>query len=190
MIAIALFRGTFRSFRNRLGWFTLLIFSATLGIAGILLLLAVQGSIRSSLSGRSRVLMTADLSVSVRRKFTDVERRILDQISRERGGESSDAIELYSMVRNQPAPGEAPYSRLVELLAVDERYPLYGELRLASGRAVGERGLLAAIPRARREKAADSRRFGPRGPARSRYKYGHHRLDRRSRLARDRYGRR
>ena len=51
--------------------------SLALGVFGLALVQAFQGSVLESLSERSRALLGADLSVAARRALTDEEERLL-----------------------------------------------------------------------------------------------------------------
>ncbi|HUP56853.1 MAG TPA: FtsX-like permease family protein [Bdellovibrionota bacterium] len=100
-----------------------------LGLLGFVLLSAFQASIESSFQARSRTLLTADLAVSARRELTT------DELARLRATVGAAAlethvVEMYAMATSGKA------SRLVEVVGIDERFPLYGEIELKSGRKV------------------------------------------------------
>jgi putative ABC transport system permease protein len=141
-----LFRHSLRAFRHRKQWFLMTTFSAVFGITGILCLLSVQGAIQKTLSERSQLLMTADLSVSVRRLFTEAERTEIKSFIAKNELEPASTIELYSMLRTGTASST---SRLVQLIGVSENYPLYGEIQLASGIRLTSNSLEGALGKKR-----------------------------------------
>ena len=67
------FRRAIRSLTRRPRYAWGFLIAGVLGLSGNLYLSALEGSIRSSLSGKSRELLTGDISISVRRRFTPEE---------------------------------------------------------------------------------------------------------------------
>lgn len=99
----------------------------SLGLFGFVLLSAFHGSVQESFEARSRALLTADLAVSARRELTEEEQGALSRALGDSGVVSpvrTRSIELYSMATS------ARGTRLAELIAIENDYPLYGELLL------------------------------------------------------------
>jgi putative ABC transport system permease protein len=89
-----------------------------------------RSTLRAGLAVEARALLAADMLVSADAPFTGV---VEDAIARERAAgrvtARSEAIEVNTMVR--PADdGGTPRTQMVELRAVQETFPLYGELTL------------------------------------------------------------
>ncbi len=101
------------------------ILNLALGFFGFLALDAFKQSVEATLAARSRQILGADLTVSARRPFTPSERAALKDALPDASG--ADVIELYSMLAS-PAG-----SRLVEITAIGDGFPFYGEIRLAGG---------------------------------------------------------
>jgi putative ABC transport system permease protein len=93
------------------------------GLAGFVALDGFERSVAIALSLRSRDSLGADVAVRSGRELRAEELAALDAVA---GAdfETARAVQLYSMAG---IPGRA---RLVELRAIDERYPLCGELAL------------------------------------------------------------
>ncbi|HEX4925988.1 MAG TPA: FtsX-like permease family protein, partial [Bdellovibrionales bacterium] len=98
-----------------------------LGLFGFVLLSTFHGAIRGSFEAQSRSLLTADLAVSARRLLTEDELRNARKTIETGGGLTgqTEVIEMYSMAQAGGA------SRLVEIVAIQDAFPLYGELRLS-----------------------------------------------------------
>jgi putative ABC transport system permease protein len=97
--------------------------NVSLGLLGFLIVSSVRGSIARSLSERSKLILTADLSVSARRDLNTTELEKLKRLLPSEAVESQ-VLEMYSMVSSRRG------SRLVEVVGIDERYPFYGEIAL------------------------------------------------------------
>ncbi|MGH9346358.1 MAG: ABC transporter permease [Vicinamibacterales bacterium] len=119
----------------RASWRRLLFFfiCIAIGVGSIVALRSVIQSVRAALAGEARALLSADLMVSSNNPFTPAVR---NAIAHElRGGrivEASEAVEVGTMVRagDEGAGG----TRMVELRAVQQAFPMYGTLRLQDGR--------------------------------------------------------
>jgi putative ABC transport system permease protein len=99
------------------------IFNLTLGLLGFVILDSFKVAFDKSLDDRSRNLLSADLSISARRELTSDEEKIIAGILPP-STEEGRMVELYSMVASERT------SRLVEIAAVDDTYPFYGEIQL------------------------------------------------------------
>jgi len=119
----------------RASWRRLLFFfiCIAIGVASIVALRSVIQSVRVALSREARALMGADLIISSNDPFKPVVLQTL--LREERAGRITarmEATELSTMVR--PADSSRQGTRMVELRAVQPAFPMYGTLRLQSGR--------------------------------------------------------
>jgi len=125
---------------TRSSWSRLLFFflCLSIGVAAIVTLRSVVQSVRTALRAEARTLLGADLAVSTGREWDE---RSLDAIqallSRFPIYERANQVETLTMVR--PADEAKAMSRLVELLGVDARYPLYGSLQVGGDRPYSHR---------------------------------------------------
>ena len=106
------------------------ILNLSLGLIGFLALDAFKLSIDESLSLRSRSILAADIGLTQKRAFNESEAKIIDQNLPE-GAVLREEIGLFTMASSQKR------SRLVEVRAVDQHFPFYGELELTNNRLVG-----------------------------------------------------
>lgn len=118
-------------------WFSLFFaLNLALGLFGLVAIDTFKQAIQSDLQLRSKSILTADLSVSSIRPFTEADQAALpavpsSQVTQERN--------LYSMVSSPTA------SRLVDVQAVAENFPLYGELQLRQQGSVTGAGSSALL---------------------------------------------
>src|SRR5687767_6918309 len=118
----------------RASWQRLLFFfiCIAVGVAAIVTIRSVIQSVRAGLSREARTLTGADFVITSDRPFTDNVRAAVERERRAgRVTSVSNAMEMATMVR--PADGR-PGIKMVELKAVESRFPLYGTLTLESGR--------------------------------------------------------
>jgi len=135
----------FRELRKHHRFALLFITLLGLGLSGFLLVEALRTSVARSLATHSRSILSADVSISLRRPFTKEEE---DTLSKMLAGHSvSRTVEFFSML----AKGKE--SRLVLIKAVDSAYPLFGSLKtnLANETKIGtslgtEKPLLVVSP--------------------------------------------
>ncbi|MBX3016810.1 MAG: hypothetical protein KF767_02885 [Bdellovibrionaceae bacterium] len=104
----------------------LLIMNLALGLSGYLILSTFQDALKDSLRANAKANLSGDVAISVRRQLTAKELEILGRHVPE-GATSSRLYEFFSMV------AAGPDSRLVQIKAIDESYPPYGEIRLKDG---------------------------------------------------------
>lgn len=105
------------------------ILNLCLGITGFVVLDAYRGSTEMLLAAQSREMLGADFALRALQPITDAHRQV---VARSVGAGTLEArrVDLYSMLASASA------SRLVELRAIDENFPFYGEIILEkSGRA-------------------------------------------------------
>lgn len=101
-------------------------FNLALGLSGFVTLDAFKNGLQQTLAQRSKGILAADIGVGARRPITDDERQTVENILHGYR-QKTETFETYSMVSYNGN------SRLVEIKAVGEGYPFYGELELASG---------------------------------------------------------
>src|SRR4051812_6705987 len=102
---------------------TAYVINLSLGLFGFLLLNSFNLSVQKNFQLQSRSLLTADLAVSSRRPISGEEETLINQATRT-AISSTRTIELYSMISTSKG------SRLAELIAIEDLYPLYGEIQL------------------------------------------------------------
>lgn len=110
-------------------WRFILAFTLNLGLGffGFIFLGSLNGAIQDAFASRSRALLAADISVSALRELTPTEEKILNStLAQSTAGvlQETRAIEAYSMLSKDGS------SRLVDISAVGEKHPLYGEILL------------------------------------------------------------
>lgn len=116
-------------FRKDPRFFSLLIFTQVLGMLGLLLVEQWSGVLEQRLQDKGQELLGADLSISVRRPFTEEEKQVIDEKVRAIADETAELIDTYSMVYFGPEKE----SRLAEMRGVKGRFPFYGKIELSSG---------------------------------------------------------
>lgn len=114
------------------------VVSLAAGLSGLLTLDAFRDSVASAVRARSKALLAADIAVSARRELTPSEERIVHEVLG--GAEESRLVDFFTMA------SAGNRSRLVQIRAIDERYPFYGKLetRLRSMLEAGADGVWAA----------------------------------------------
>ncbi len=115
-----------RELRGRFRGLRLLPVCLILGVAALAAVGSLGGAIRDELASRGQILLGGDGEFEIGQRRADAEERE----AMAQAGRVSETLRMQSMaVRDaQSAP--------IELKAVDDAYPLYGELRLADGRSV------------------------------------------------------
>jgi putative ABC transport system permease protein len=102
-----------------------------LGLFGLIAIDTFKTAIQRDLSERSKSILTADLSVSAIRPLKPAEQTLLKTTLPQ--AKVSEEQTLYSMVTSPLS------TRLVDIQAIDERYPLYGNFELQrAGRVSSE----------------------------------------------------
>lgn len=134
------FRWIGREVQNDRAWVAIFLASLSLGLFGFVGLESFRSALETNLRLNARNFLSADLAVSSRRQISEQE---LASIRSElKIKTESHLTEFFSMA----ASGES--SRLVQVKAIDANYPLYGTLKLGSGREItkGGSGILSAAP--------------------------------------------
>lgn len=129
----------------------LLIVCLALGVMALAAILTLTSAIQHDLAARGRVLLGGDIQATVAaRPFEAKEAAFLAGL-----GEVSTGERLQAVARPE---GDDSLAVPIELKAVDDKWPLYGRLTLADGRAAGApRGLAAWLSTG----AADRLGIGP-----------------------------
>jgi putative ABC transport system permease protein len=118
----------------RASWRRLLFFFVCIavGVASIVSIRSVIQSVREALTQEARAMTGADVVVRSNRPFSDAVREAVSREQRSgRVGTSSQAVEIATMVR--AADPARPVTKMVELRAVQEAFPLYGTMTLQNG---------------------------------------------------------
>ncbi len=105
------------------------IFNLSLGLTGYVSLEAFKVSLQDTLSANAKAILSADLAVSARRELTGTEKDAMTGVMAQ-DSVMSQTYEFYAMMTSDKG------SRLVMVRAVDDAYPLYGTVGLASGEEV------------------------------------------------------
>jgi putative ABC transport system permease protein len=125
----------FRHAIKELDWRFSFLFlgNLALGLSGLIAMEAYRTSLSQSLRDNAQNLLAADLAVSTRRAFTEEEKKITAELSKITEADS-EIRETFSMVQSNSS------SRLVQLKAIGENFPLRGfiELKVQGKIGVGE----------------------------------------------------
>ncbi|MBS1969415.1 MAG: ABC transporter permease [Bdellovibrionales bacterium] len=105
------------------------IFNLSLGLTGYVSLEAFKVSLQDTLSANSKAILSADVAVSARRELTEAEKNAMTAVMAQ-DSTMSQTYEFYAMMTSDKG------SRLVMVRAVDDTYPLYGTVGLASGEEI------------------------------------------------------
>src|SRR5579864_6638006 len=119
---------------TRSAWKRLVFFFVciAIGVGAIIALRSVIQSVRQVLSGEARTLIAADILVSSDRPWGQgVEDEIARQVRDVQGAARADALEMATMAR--PADESSVLTKVVELRAVEQGFPFYGDLTLQDG---------------------------------------------------------
>ena len=113
----------------RSSWQRLLFFFVciAIGVASIIAIRSVIQSVRITLSGEARALLASDAMVTSNRAWTEPVLKVLE--AEQQAGRilaRSEAVEVPTMVR--PSDPLKPFSRMVELRAVQSQFPFYGTM--------------------------------------------------------------
>lgn len=107
----------------------LLILNLSLGFSGFVAVESFKNSLEKQIQENSKNLLTADLAFSARRGLTDSEIQSVDVILGD-AVKTSMLFDFYAMMN------VGSQSRLVLVKAIDDNYPLYGEIELKDGKII------------------------------------------------------
>lgn len=124
-----LLRIAFRELSHAKRFLFLFIFNLALGILGFILIHSFKASVNDTLASRSKILLGSDISLVGRRALEDEEYKLVKDYFKDKITRSSEMVELYSMGK---ALNEKKRSRLVLIKMIDQKYPLYGDLKIDS----------------------------------------------------------
>lgn len=105
-------------------------FNLTLGLSGFVVLDVFKQAMQSALLSRSRAIMAADLSLGARRPLTELEVQTASLTLGEKVVSHTDIVEIFSMLVGPVK------TKLVELKAIENNYPFYGDIELGSGNLI------------------------------------------------------
>ena len=103
----------------------LFMLNLAIGLFGFISLDGFKRSFQTLLTERSKLMLSADLGLSVRRDFSDVELGKIRELSGEKAKIQESRL-LYSMM----SVSEGNASKLVEIKAIEASYPFYGYIDL------------------------------------------------------------
>ncbi len=118
----------------RASWRRLVLFfvCVAIGVGAIVTLRSVIQSVRDVLTQEAKALMAADVVVRSNRPWSDNARRAVEsRLAEDPSVEASETVELVTMVRPEDETKVA--ARTVELRAVEDGFPYYGEVELEDG---------------------------------------------------------
>jgi putative ABC transport system permease protein len=119
---------------TRSSWRRLLFFFVCIavGVAAIVALRSVIQNVRAVFGEEARALIAADVLISTNRDWTASALAIIDRrLAEFEASARTETIEMPTMVRLPASAGTA--TRMVELRAVSEGFPLYGTVGLRDG---------------------------------------------------------
>ncbi len=133
MSSIAL-RFAVRELRGGMRGFRIFLACIIIGVAAIAGAASLNQSVKAGIEADARPLLGGDLQIdNDTYPATEEQRAAMKQ-----GGDVTELIQMRSMARVENDAGEVAGRSLVELKAVDNLYPLYGELILAPAIALEE----------------------------------------------------
>ncbi|MFZ3230920.1 MAG: FtsX-like permease family protein [Pseudobdellovibrio sp.] len=100
-----------------------LILNFSLGLVGFFLLQLFQQSLSIQTAEKAQIILGGDITINARKEFTSDER--LEWEKQFKYEKKSQTYSLFAMLRS------GSESRLVNIIAFDESYPLYGKLKLS-----------------------------------------------------------
>ncbi len=119
---------------TRSSWKRLLFFfiCIAVGVAAIVALRSVIQNVRAVFRSEARSLTAADVLIATNRDWTPAAREVIDRRLSEAGAiELTETVETPTMAR--PADRSRATTRMVELRAVQQAFPLYGTMELDRG---------------------------------------------------------
>lgn len=126
---INLARREIRSSWQRLVFFFICI---AIGVGSIVALRSLLQNLKASVTKESRALLTADVQVASNSPFDEAAQKILDRFyGLATVTAHTQMLETATMVR--PVKDRAAVPKMVELKAVEARFPFYGQLALSNG---------------------------------------------------------
>lgn len=118
----------------RASWHRLLFFflCIAIGVGSIITLRSLIQNLSGSVNREARSLLTADVQVASNNPWNDQAKAIFDRYSNSPlVDQKTETVELASMMR--PAADQTATPKMVEIKAVQEGFPFYGEVVLGEG---------------------------------------------------------
>ncbi|MFT7462985.1 MAG: putative ABC transport system permease protein, partial [Pseudohongiellaceae bacterium] len=122
-----------RGSRGRLLFF---IACLAIGVGAVVAVSSTVAAIDDGMRAQARDLLAADMVISSRQPLPDALPRFLADLAP--GHERTEIHELSTMAAAVEQDGEPGSARLVELKAIDGRFPFYGELTLEPAGVLGD----------------------------------------------------
>lgn len=123
-----IFKLAIREIINYKKFSLIFILNMGLGLFGFSLLHTFKNALDKNIEGRSKEMLKGDLSFSSRNDISDEERAQVFGYLKDKIESYSYNIDIYSMVRAVHNRGELSV-KLAQISAIDEFYPLYGEIK-------------------------------------------------------------
>ena len=123
-----------REIRNHPRFAAFFVINLGIGLSGFAALDAFEASVDAELRSRSQAFLGADLAISSSRPFLPEEVERFDALAGE-GAQVSAGAQLFSMAQGLDPAAGIGRSQLVEIRAIDARFPLYGAVVLDVGGA-------------------------------------------------------
>lgn len=101
-----------------------LVLNFALGLIGFFLLQIFQQSLSVQTAEKAQIILGGDLTIDARRSFTEAERKDWESLFKYE--KVSQTYSMFAMLRS------GTESRLVNIVAFDSQYPLYGEFKLST----------------------------------------------------------
>ena len=115
----------------RSSWRRLVLFfvCVAIGVGSIVMLRSVIQNVKDILTNESKALLAADVVVRSNRPWSDAQRQAIeDVLSKNISIKSTETVDLATIVR--PRDRKKISARTVELRAVDEGFPYYGDVEI------------------------------------------------------------
>lgn len=107
------------------GFSTFFILNLAIGLAGFIAIHSFNTSLNQSLNQNLKEILTADFVISSTRQLTNKEQQLTDNIVGKKV-QIAKQIRFYTMVRG------TGQTRLAQIIAIDDTFPLYGKFYLES----------------------------------------------------------
>lgn len=110
-------------------FFLLISFTLFLGTSGLIGINVISGQIQNQLKLNAKELLTSDLCVTARRPLFQNEIDHINRIIEGKFLKRYELLDVYSMIRHE----RTGQTRLVEIRAVENEFPFYGNLKVQKG---------------------------------------------------------
>jgi putative ABC transport system permease protein len=126
---LLIFKTIQREITRHITFNSFFVLNLSLGLVGLIMINSLQDSIKLYLNDNLRNSLGGDISITSQQPITDEEQKIIKQ-SGDIFLSSTKKVEFFSML-NTPQS-----ARLVNVIAIDENFPLYGTLQLLNGNKI------------------------------------------------------